>query len=167
MLETFYDNTCYTAFQFIDDGDGSRLFMGQGRERSASSARSSKLDIYALLKSGKMKSLQVEVLSKMSLVDPVSYYGSRPFFDFGAVRQAFEKAPSMEVSKPATRRSSGSKLMVGGSTNSPSLGREGAIVGLKIVKVGLLSRKGQSVILIRQAERSGSDEMLIFAMLLL
>jgi hypothetical protein len=112
---------------------------------SSQQSRRPKSDLYDWIKSNSLASLRIDIETILPEGSPLSYIGTRPFFDPWLPREAFATAPFIEVVKPKPRRKSGATLIVN-ATGPPQLGaveREDPIVRLKVAKVGLLSRKGE------------------------
>jgi hypothetical protein len=113
---------------------------------SSQQTRKSGSDLYDWIRSNALTSLKIDVEPLIPKETPYSYIGTRPFFDPWQPKEAFVTAPFIEVVKPKPRRRSGATL-IQNATGPPQLGavdREDPIVRLKVAKVGLLSRKGES-----------------------
>jgi len=113
---------------------------------SSQQSRRSRSDLYDWIRTNSLAGLRIDIDSVLPHETPLSYIGTRPFLDPWQPKEAFATAPFIEVVKSKPRRKSGATLMAN-ATGPPQLGavdREDPIVRLKVAKVGLLSRKGES-----------------------
>jgi hypothetical protein len=148
VLQTFYDNVSFTPFIYVEDEEPPKSATSATTDgMSSQQSRKSRSDLYDWIRSNSLASLRIDVESVLPQNTPLSYIGTRPFFDPWQPKEAFATAPFIEVVKPRTRRKSGATLLVN-ATGPPQFGavdREDPIVRLKVAKVGLLSRKGESM----------------------
>lgn len=109
---------------------------------SAQQAKRNKTDLYASLRANSLDSLRVDVETLIPTDDPMSYLGTRPFFDPWRTKETFIAAPFIEVTK-AKRKRSGAALMISAAGAQPgAVDREIETARLKVAKVGVLARKG-------------------------
>ncbi len=168
--QVFFDNICYTPFVYLEN-EGIPIAYGihqpeGARQPSAAVAgsqaplvlRNGKLDIYGMIASGTLHSLRVDLPSSIPPPEPFSWRGTRPFFDFAQVQAVFSGAPALTVAEKKPRRRSGAALvstdagLVPGAVGRPEKGDANSRnLSLKVVKVGLLSRKGE----LRRSNTSG------------
>lgn len=112
---------------------------------SGSTVKSTQQDLYQMIAGRTVHKLRSDFENQVSEEDPITYHGSRPFYAYSAAEDLFRTAPLIEVVKPKPRRRSGAALLGTSDGTVPSaLDREQQAISLKLVKVGLLSRKGMS-----------------------
>ena len=88
---------------------------------------------------GLLGSLRIDVEDHIPTKSPFSCLGTRPTLDMAAVHRNFSLANTLLVTAPTPRRSSAAGLI---SATLPKPTSPDADMTLKVVKVGLLSRKG-------------------------
>lgn len=149
--QIFYENTCHSEFVFAGNADGSADMTVGGRPRS--NRRSSlffqtkssqdgtvvtdkaSLSLQAAVISGDFKNLQIPSSRWIPKEDPMSYIGTWTTLDRKWAERSFQLAPAIEVIKPT-------------SPNRTSESASDTVLRLKVIKAGLLSRKGMSYCLI-------------------
>lgn len=110
---------------------------------SSQQAKRNQMDLYASIRTNSLDSLRVDVESLIPTEEPMSYLGTRPFFDPWRTKETFATAPFIEVTK-AKRKRSGAALVMSATGSQPgAIGREADTVRLKVAKVGVLGRKGR------------------------
>nr|XP_019000387.1 uncharacterized protein I203_07169 [Kwoniella mangroviensis CBS 8507]OCF63848.1 hypothetical protein I203_07169 [Kwoniella mangroviensis CBS 8507] len=174
VLEAFFDNITYTPFIFIEDdmdlkrssgyesssstfGPSTPTFTNNPLPSSVTSTSGmsmgtsgkAKVDVYHMIVRGLLGTLRVNnIENQISPENPFSYRGTRPFLNLDLLCQAFANAnnliiPSYITTSPVTS--------VGGKLTTPS--RRNTVgakdqkmedLVLRVVKVGLLSRKDES-----------------------
>ncbi|WVQ63311.1 uncharacterized protein L199_001463 [Kwoniella botswanensis] len=174
VLEAFFDNITYTPFIFIEDDMNLKRSSGYESSSSTfgpstptftnnplpssvtstggmsmSTSGKAKVDVYHMIVRGLLGTLRVNnIENQISPENPFSYRGTRPFLNLDILCQAFANAnnliiPSYITTNPVTS--------VGGKLTTPS--RRNTVgakdqkmedLVLRVVKVGLLSRKDES-----------------------
>nr|XP_019051084.1 hypothetical protein I302_01532 [Kwoniella bestiolae CBS 10118]OCF30014.1 hypothetical protein I302_01532 [Kwoniella bestiolae CBS 10118] len=169
VLEAFFDNITYTPFVFIEDDTD--LKRSSGYESSSSTfgpstpnfnhialpssvasttpmpSGKAKIDVYHMIIRGLLGTLRVNVENQISVDNPFSYLGTRPFLNLDQLCQAFANANNLIIPSYIAAPS----MKVAGKLTTPS--RRNTVgardqkledLVLRVVKVGLLSRKDES-----------------------
>ena len=155
-LQTFYDNITYTPFIYVDDDTMSRPRSALGLENFTPSSagpstptgsmvmqtpRSSKFDVYQAISLDSLDSTRIDVEGLVPPESPFCYLGTRQSLDIDHLHSSFTRAFLLPVVPPKRKSSSASFI---GGTPSKSMTKDTDMV-LRVTKVGLLSRKGQSL----------------------
>nr|XP_018259729.1 uncharacterized protein I303_07797 [Kwoniella dejecticola CBS 10117]OBR81887.1 hypothetical protein I303_07797 [Kwoniella dejecticola CBS 10117] len=153
VLEAFFDNITYTPFVFIDDD--TELKRSSGYESTSSTfgpaSGKTKIDVYHMIVRGLLGTLRVypNLVDDERLLrnDPFSFHGTRPFLDLDSLCKAFASAhnliiPSYITSTPYSQRKVSGKLTTPrrNTVGAKDLDKAEDLI-LRVVKVGLLSRK--------------------------
>ncbi len=108
--------------------------------------KNGRLDVYAMISTGTLQGLRVNVPRQLKLNGPFSWRGTRSHLDHAALLRGVLHAPRLSVAEGKARRKSGATMLsrdggaVPGAVGRPDQ-RKG--LNLSMIKVGLLSRKGE------------------------
>ena len=100
--------------------------------------RSSKIDVYQLIASASINSLRVDVEHHVPCQNPFSCSGTKTAIDVPVAHEAFSTARLVQLTGPKRKVSTGNLL---GTTPSKSFTMD-TDMNLKVIKAGMLSRKG-------------------------
>lgn len=151
VLETFYDNITFTPFVFIEDDNEAVLANMGASSNPLGAVRPGKIDVYDMIVSGQLSTLRVNVESMVPAESPFSCMGTRPFLDVDSLQRRFADAHPLKFVKNRLRRkqsltSFGSRPASTEPGKAPGHGASDDLQTLNITKVGLISRKDDSIV---------------------
>lgn len=150
LSKVFHENTCHSEFVFAGDADGlgdhgtavrprasrrsSLFFQTKTSQENFVTSGTDKAGcrLQAAVAKGDISHLQIHSSQWIPKEDPMSYIGSWKRLDREWVEKTFRLAPAIDVIKPA-------------ATARPADNAATTVLRLKIIKAGLLSRKGMSL----------------------
>ncbi|PWN22793.1 hypothetical protein BCV69DRAFT_97747 [Microstroma glucosiphilum] len=160
VLEYLYDNLTFTQFVYTNEVDSgsptepsgirsapaasaSSGFLTRGANGAPSSARdkNGKIDVYYLIKQGRLSEFRPWIEHLIPEDDPYSWTGTEGNLDVAFLTETYMASPSIEIS--TQRRPS---LMTTSAGPAPTVDYNGALdsdpsVTLRIFKVGIINRK--------------------------